>query len=254
MKTIKLFGILFLTAMTAFSMVSCGDDDEDIRRPNGNADSGSGGSGSATALSCPDNNHPHAVDLGLPSGTKWACCNVGETTPVGIGLFFAWGETTGYGLGSDHNFNWASYKWCVGSDRDKMTKYNTDAWRLDNPYYDGKTRLESDDDAAHVNWGGSWKTPNDTQMQELLDNTTHKSAIVNGAKGRLMTSTINGKRIFLPCTTEMTNYMTSDLYDVMSYSCKYIGVGYGVENSVIRTEILHSFTDRCKPFLVRPVR
>ena len=251
MKTIKLFGILLLTAMTAFSTVSCGDDDDDTLRPSG---SGSGGSGTAAVSSCPDNNHPHAVDLGLPSGTKWACCNVGERTPVGIGLFFAWGETTGYALGSGHKFNWRNYKWCVGSDRDKITKYNIDSWRFDNPYYDGKTRLESVDDAAHVNWGGSWKTPNDTQMQELLDNTTHKSTIVNGVKGRLMTSTKNGKRIFLPCTTGTSNYMTSDLYGVTSYACKYIGVGYGVESSMIRTEILHSFTDRFNPFLVRPVR
>ena len=47
----------------------------------------------ANAQSCPDNNHPHAIDLGLPSRTKWACCNVGANTPEGYGDYFAWGET-----------------------------------------------------------------------------------------------------------------------------------------------------------------
>lgn len=40
---------------------------------------------------CPDNHHPHAIDLGLPSGTKWACCNVGTSTPEGYGGYYAWG-------------------------------------------------------------------------------------------------------------------------------------------------------------------
>ena len=47
----------------------------------------------ACAQSCPDDNHPHAIDLGLPSGTKWACCNVGATTPEENGGYYAWGET-----------------------------------------------------------------------------------------------------------------------------------------------------------------
>ena len=47
----------------------------------------------ASAQSCPDDNHPHAIDLGLPSGTKWACCNVGADTPEGYGGYYAWGET-----------------------------------------------------------------------------------------------------------------------------------------------------------------
>lgn len=42
---------------------------------------------------CPDNNHPHMIDLGLPSGTKWACCDVGAERPGEQGLLYAWGET-----------------------------------------------------------------------------------------------------------------------------------------------------------------
>ena len=43
--------------------------------------------------SCPDNHHPHMIDLGLPSGTKWACCNVGASRPEEYGGYYAWGET-----------------------------------------------------------------------------------------------------------------------------------------------------------------
>ncbi len=42
---------------------------------------------------CPDENHPHMIDLGLPNGTKWACCNVGAATPQESGGYYAWGET-----------------------------------------------------------------------------------------------------------------------------------------------------------------
>ena len=47
---------------------------------------------------CPDNNHPHMIDLCLPSGLKWACCNVGATEPFEKGGYFAWGETKGHKL------------------------------------------------------------------------------------------------------------------------------------------------------------
>lgn len=43
--------------------------------------------------SCPDSHHPHLIDLGLPSGTKWACCNVGAQKPEDYGGYYAWGET-----------------------------------------------------------------------------------------------------------------------------------------------------------------
>ena len=54
-------------------------------------------------LTCPDNNHPHAVDLGLPSGTLWSCCNVDAPSPEGYGGYYAWGETE-----TKNVFTWAS--------------------------------------------------------------------------------------------------------------------------------------------------
>ena len=46
----------------------------------------------SSASSCPNNRHPHLIDLGLPSGTKWACCNVGADKPEAYGGYYAWGE------------------------------------------------------------------------------------------------------------------------------------------------------------------
>ena len=44
------------------------------------------------------------VDLGLPSGTLWATCNVGANTPDEYGDYFAWGETT-----PKEVYNWSTY-------------------------------------------------------------------------------------------------------------------------------------------------
>ncbi len=43
---------------------------------------------------CPDENHPHWIDLGLPSGTLWSCCNAGATTPEEYGSYFSFISTT----------------------------------------------------------------------------------------------------------------------------------------------------------------
>lgn len=58
---------------------------------NGN-NNGDNNGGSTTNQTCPDNNHPHWIDLGLPSGTKWACCNEGAETPEDYGGYYAFGE------------------------------------------------------------------------------------------------------------------------------------------------------------------
>lgn len=89
------------------------------------------------------------VDLGLPSGTLWANMNVGANTPEDYGLYFAWGETVGYGQDTLHFTDWENYSWCEGPDV-TIIKYN------DNPDYgiiDDKINLDLVDDAAYVNWG-----------------------------------------------------------------------------------------------------
>ena len=101
---------------------------------------------------CPDSNHPHVIDLGLPSNTKWACCNVGSMKPEDYGSYFAWGETS-----PKSRYDWSNYSWCRFSGNSKMlTKYNP---KPPCGTVDNRTQLELSDDAAHVNWGGNWRLP-----------------------------------------------------------------------------------------------
>jgi len=137
-----------------------------------------------------------AVDLGLPSGTKWANMNVGATAPEDYGLYFAWGETMGYtsDTSDGHSFDWENYKWCNGSGK-TLTKYCTTS---DYGTVDNKMVLDLEDDAAYLNWGDKWRMPTITEIQELLDNTTSEWTTQNGVYGRKFTSKSNGNAVFLP--------------------------------------------------------
>ena len=129
------------------------------------------------------------VDLGLPSRLKWAKCNVGAEKETDAGLYFAWGETTGYTasqVGTDKHFSWSDYKY--GNSDSNLTKYNQS---------DGKTVLESTDDAASQIMGGDWRMPTKGEFQELLDNTTKEWTQVNGVNGFKFTGS-NGNYIFIP--------------------------------------------------------
>jgi hypothetical protein len=81
------------------------------------------------------------VDLGLPSGLKWATCNVGATTPEEYGDYFAWGEVE-----SKETYNWSTYKY--GTDYDQLTKYCSDSYYGKDDFTDNKTVLDPEDDAA----------------------------------------------------------------------------------------------------------
>ena len=140
------------------------------------------------------NGHEY-VDLGLPSGTLWATCNIGATSPEDYGDYFAWGETSGYNSGKT-TFNWSTYKYCNGS-YTTMTKYCTSS---SYGTVDNKTELELSDDAAYVNWGSNWRMPSYDQIAELINSsyTTTTWTTVNGVYGRKITSKSNGNSIFLP--------------------------------------------------------
>ena len=176
-KMRKTILLLMAVSLPFFILTSCSKDDDD------------NGTGKNTHyLKCPDSHHPHAIDLGLPSGTKWACCNVDATTPEGYGGYYAWGETSEK---SDYD-QWDTYKW-YSSDCG-ITKYCTD------PEYgkvDGKTVLDLSDDVARVRMGSPWRMPNKEQMEELIDNCTSTWTQQNGVNGILVTGK-NGGQIFLP--------------------------------------------------------
>ena len=130
-------------------------------------------------LKCPDSNHPHIIDLGLPSGTKWACCNVGADTPEAYGSYYAWGETE-----EKSSYAWNTY---IHYDRSAKTCYDL-----------GSDIAGTEYDVAHVKWGGSWVIPSDEQFGELFDNCTYETTTVNGVYGGKFTSKINGACFFLP--------------------------------------------------------
>lgn len=151
------------------------------------------------------------VDLGLPSGTLWATCNIGADQPEDYGDYFAWGETTGYKSGKT-TFDWSTYKYCNDTSA-TMTKYCTDR-RYGT--FDNKTELDPADDAATVNWGADWQIPSLAQLQELRnsDNTTTTWTTQEGVYGRLITSKKNGNSVFLPAAGVRYD---SDLYGAGSY-------------------------------------
>jgi hypothetical protein len=128
------------------------------------------------------------VDLGLPSGTLWATCNVGASSPEEYGDYFAWGETA-----IKEVYDWSTYKLCDGRDS-TLTKYCTDGAC---GVVDNKTELEPEDDAAYVNWGPTWRMPTMDQLLELKDVCSWQRAEMNGVNGALVTGP-NGNTVFFP--------------------------------------------------------
>ena len=131
------------------------------------------------------------VDLGLPSGLKWATCNVGASQPEEYGDYFAWGEVE-----PKDYYYWDSYKWCNGDD-DTQTKYCTNSDYGYNGFTDNKTTLDLSDDAANYNWGGAWRMPTYEELDELRSRCTWTWTTQNGVYGRKVTGP-NGNSIFLP--------------------------------------------------------
>ena len=141
------------------------------------------------------------VDLGLPSGTLWATCNIGASKPEDFGNYFAWGETTGYDEGKrefdDEHYKFLKKKRGLLGSKWIYTKY------CDDKKYgivDEKLFLDDEDDAAFVLWGKDWRMPTAEQVRELINknNTSCKYVNQNGVNGLLITSKTNGNSIFLP--------------------------------------------------------
>ncbi len=150
------------------------------------------------------------VDLGLPSGTLWATCNVGAYSVEQYGDLFAWGETE-----PKEKYQWGTYKWCTKATPNYkwFSKYRI---FIDDVYdfMDQKHVLDPEDDAATANWGSEWCMPSFNQINELMDSkyTTNTWTVVNGIEGRLITSKKNRKSIFLPAAGN--NFMTEYNADV----------------------------------------
>jgi hypothetical protein len=147
---------------------------------------------------------PDMVNLGLPSGVKWASCNLGATSETDYGYYYAWGETT-----PKDTYTWSNYLWCGGSDT-SLKKYNN---KSANGQVDNKTVLDASDDAATANLGNKWRMPTKADFEELKSQCTWTWTTVNNVWGYRITGK-GSASIFLPAagnwsgsnTTGKTHY------------------------------------------------
>ena len=188
----------------------------------------------------PYNGHEY-VDLGLPSGLKWATCNIGADSPEGLGDYFAWGETE-----TKEDYSWETYKWMQKDQNswEYITKYSISDYRKEGIWFEGDTFVGDNgdgvghgdfasydyvDDPAVQIWGGTWRTPTADDYWELIDNTTAVWTKVSGVEGYLFTG-INDKTLFLPAAG---TYMGAKL---SGYSgSTYIASGFYWTSSLIST-------------------
>lgn len=143
--------------------------------------------------------HPHSIDLGLPSGNRWRCCNVGATEPKAFGGLYAWAETTE----RTNDYILTNYKYyitdTVGKSNYSETALNLQycSWIQEKDYVASKAR-----DAARANSSGYWNTPTKADFDELVKYCTYEIVWVEGEKGSVIQGYLltgpNGNQIFLP--------------------------------------------------------
>lgn len=114
------------------------------------------------------------VDLGLPSGIKWATVNIGAAHPSDAGYYFAWGEIS------------PKDDYSVQTSRTATMKLGDISG---NPKYD----------AAAAIWGGSWRMPTAKELSELNDNCTFSWVTISGMNCMQVFGP-NGQSILLPCS------------------------------------------------------
>ena len=116
---------------------------------------------------CPNAMHPHVIDLGLPSGTKWTCCNVGAKNPLEYGEYFAWGE-----MFTKDNYNVSNYFYYVNG-----------------AFLDlGEDIAGTMCDIATVKWGNDYTMPSYDQFNELVDNCEFNFNSIGDVDGGLFTA------------------------------------------------------------------
>lgn len=139
---------------------------------------------------------PEWVDLDLPSGTLWRNRNLGANSKEEAGLFFAWGNNTGYTPSEGHSFSLANYQGSAGASV--------------------QTDLPPERDCATALLGAPARLPSKDDYQELVDNTTHQWVRLNGRLGLLFTSLTNGRTLFIPAAGYINDTAYSEL-DVHGY-------------------------------------
>ena len=194
------------------------------------------------------------VDLGLPSGLKWATCNIGAEKPEDYGDYFAWGE-----IKSKESYAWGSYKYRYKYSYSHgwwtVTKYCTDEEFGKDGFKDNKTELDPEDDVATVNWGKTWRMPTKAEQDELHYNCVWICMAENGVNGCKVIGP-NGNSIFLPAAGYMNDtsleYVGSDGYywssSLTQFPDEAYYVGFGSDGVKSDTD-----SPRSKGLLIRPV-
>ena len=155
-----------------------------------------------------------AIDLGLPSGTKWAPWNVGASKPEDYGGYYAWGETEEKDV-----YDWSTYIYCDGSGE---------------TCHDIGTNIAGTKyDVARIKWGGSWTMPTQDQVNELLDNCTSEWTTVSGVNGCKFTGP-NGNSIFIPSAGTRWNQ-----------NLRYVGEGLFCWSSTQNTDDTYGANELC---------
>ena len=133
------------------------------------------------------------VDLGLPSGLKWAKCNVGAETETDYGDYFMWGSTKPNTTSVD--------AWAICPFNNHNTDYDEEYFKSVKDTVCPNGVLAKEYDAAAQIMGGDWRMPTKTEFRELIDNTDSEWVTINGINGRRFTSRIDtSKYIFIPAS------------------------------------------------------
>ena len=176
------------------------------------------------------------VDLGLPSGTKWATCNIGAATSENHGEYFKWGEITPI-WDKTSSKNKVRGKWMSG--------------------IGGSTTY----DAAAALWGKGWKMPTKADFQELMEHCTWEWTSLGRIKGCKVTSKINGNYIFLPASGNISSVSVYAFPSGLNNSTAYWASTPSKDEhnifadafSISEKSVCTSIIDRKDGFPIRPV-
>ena len=143
------------------------------------------------------------VDLGLPSGLKWAKCNIGAKKETDYGDHFMWGST-------EPN-NYTKCDWPTAPFNNGSSDYNATYFNSVKDTVCPNGILAKEYDAASHIMGGDWRMPTQTECQELINKTTNEWTQVNGVNGYKFTSKTNGNSIFIPAESDSGSVWSSSL-------------------------------------------
>ena len=181
------------------------------------------------------------VDLGLPSGIKWASCNVGASCPEEVGEKYAWGE-----IGTKLEYTWDNYLffYSLKHVKEETTGYS---WEEVVCHDIGNDISGTKYDVAHVKWGSNWRMPTNAELLELISNCSKADICINGKSGLLFTGP-NGNSIFIPYSDLWTSTVYEECSVGVSANALFFFWDY-FEGWVMWSNSI----ERCEGLYVRPV-